>query len=291
MLSDPAPFGDLTSELFLAHPLAEILERSVFVLGHPSGVILEQERLTKQEALQLVPLDFAGVEETRHGCATEEREIATEEYPVEARKGPLELVGMSLDELVHAFIAHQLGIEPAFSARRPGMKPSVSPPHTAHVHHPSSFSSRCPGRHEIANLPGRQLLAGDRVNEALASFPVGARQRDQALHRRVRGDLTAKDSTLNRFRKVAHQGEPPAHPAHASIEAPRDILQRKTETQVQLAQPRPLLARRLLGGGPHQSAEQQRVGFFQVPAGGPDHVAPETPHRPDPLASSSQSVG
>jgi hypothetical protein len=139
------------------------------------------------------------------------------------------------------------------------------------------------GRHEIAHLSGRQLLAGDRLDQALASLPVGARQRDQALHRRVRGDLTAKDSSLDRFRKVADQREPPAHPAHASIETPGEILERQVEAQVQLAQPQPLLERRLLGGGPHQSAEQQRVGFFQVPAGGPDHVATEALHRPDPL--------
>ena len=146
-------------------------------------------------------------------------------------------------------------------------------------------AARAKGRHEIANLPGRQLLAGDRVDEALASLPVGARQRDQALHRRVRSDLTAKHPSLDRFRKIADQGQSPAHPAHASIEAPREILQRQVEAQVQLAQPQPLLERRLLGGGPHQSAEQQRVGFFQVPAGGPDHVATETLHRPDPLVA------
>ena len=144
-------------------------------------------------------------------------------------------------------------------------------------------AARSKGRHEIAHLPGRQLLAGNRLDEALASFPIGARQRDQALHRRVRSDLTAKHPSLDRFRKIADQGQSPAHPAHASIEAPREILQRQVEAQVQLAQPQPLLERRLLGGGPHQSAEQQRVGFFQVPAGGPDHVVPETPHRPDPL--------
>lgn len=144
-------------------------------------------------------------------------------------------------------------------------------------------AARAKGHHELPDLPGRQLLAGDRLDEVLASFPIGARQRDQALHRRVRSDLTAKDSTLNRFRKVADQRESSAHPAHAPIEAPREILQRQTKSQMHLSQPQPLLERRFFGGGPHQPPEQKRFGFFQVPAGGPDHVAPQTPHRPDPL--------
>jgi hypothetical protein len=148
---------------------------------------------------------------------------------------------------------------------------------------PRLCTARTKGRHELPDLPGRQLLACDRLDDALASVPVGARQRDQALHRRVRSELTAKDSTLYRFRKVANQSESPAHPAHASIEAPREILQRQPEPQVHLPQPQPLLEGRFRLGGPHQPPEQQRVGFFQVPAGGPDHVAPQTPHRPDPL--------
>jgi hypothetical protein len=108
---DPVPFGDLTRERLLAHAFPKVLKGSTLAFGHSSGVILEQERLTQQEALQLVPLDFAGVEETRHGCATEEGKIATKENPVEARQGPLDLVGMFRHERVHAFIAHQLGVE------------------------------------------------------------------------------------------------------------------------------------------------------------------------------------
>jgi len=148
---------------------------------------------------------------------------------------------------------------------------------------PRLRAARAKGRHELPDLPGRQLLAGDRLNEVLASVPIGARQRDQALHRRVRSNLAAKDSTLNRFRKVANQRESPAHPTHASIEAPREVLQRQPEPQVHLAQPQALLKGRFRLGGPHQPPEQQRVGLFQVPAGGPNHVAPQTPHRPDPL--------
>jgi hypothetical protein len=65
-------------------------------------------------------------------------------------------------------------------------------------------AARAKRRHELPDLPGRQLLAGDRVDEAFASFPIGARQRDQALHRRVRRDLAAKHPILDRLRKVAH---------------------------------------------------------------------------------------
>jgi len=139
---------------------------------------------------------------------------------------------------------------------------------------PSLRAARAKGRHELPDLPGRQLLAGDRLDETLASFPIGARQRDQALHRRVRRELTAKHTTLDRFRKVTNQRESAAHPTHASIEAPREILQRQPEPQVHLPQPQSLLERRLLRGGPHQPAKKKCFGLFQVPAGGPDYVAP-----------------
>ena len=53
-------------------------------------------------------LHTTAVEKLRHGGATEERQIATEEQPVKARQGALDLVGVLGDEVFHALIAQQL---------------------------------------------------------------------------------------------------------------------------------------------------------------------------------------
>ena len=104
---DPITLGDLTCELFLAHPFPEILKGSPLAIGHSMGVVLDQVRLPQQEALQCVALYATAVEKRRHGRAAEEREIASKEHPVKARQGSLDLVGVLGDELFHGLIAHQ----------------------------------------------------------------------------------------------------------------------------------------------------------------------------------------
>jgi hypothetical protein len=46
-------------------------------------------------------MDPVGFQKTRHGGAAEERQVAAEQNPIDAREGALKLVGVLGDELVH----------------------------------------------------------------------------------------------------------------------------------------------------------------------------------------------
>jgi hypothetical protein len=74
-------------------------------------------------------------------------------------------------------------------------------------------------------LPGAEFLVGNRLDQALAGLAVGARQGDQVLHRRVRDDLAAQHAFLDRSRQISHQAESQAHPAQASIESSRELIE------------------------------------------------------------------
>ena len=142
-----------------------------------------------------------------------------------------------------------------------------------------SRAARPVGRHELSHLPGRELLIRDRFDQKLALLPVGARQRDQVLHRRVRGDLAAKYALLDRLRQVPYQGQPPAHPAQAPIEPPRQLLERQREAHVQLAQPQPLLE---CASPPRQRAS---AGQAEAPRPPPRPSRRPGPHRTRDAAS------
>jgi hypothetical protein len=89
---------------------------------------------------------------------------------------------------------------------------------------------------QLAHLARAQILARDRRGEAQGTFAVGARQRQQVPHRRVRVQLATTHPLLDLFGKLPHQTQTPAGPAATAIEAPSQLLQRKLETHVKLTQ-------------------------------------------------------
>jgi len=138
---------------------------------------------------------------------------------------------------------------------------------------------------QLADLPRAQSLARDRRGELHGVLPLGARQRHHVLHRRMGDQLALQHPLLDLLRQLTDQGQAPADPARAPIESTGQLLEGESEAQVQLLQPQPLLERRLLQAVAHQSAEKHRFDLARVPADGLDPIAPQTPHRPNPLVA------
>ncbi len=129
---------------------------------------------------------------------------------------------------------------------------------------------------QATNLAGRESMRGDRLGETQAVVTLGARQRHQVLHRRMRDDVAVTDVLLNRVRECPHQTEAPRHPAHAPIEAPRDHVERQPVLLVQGAQ-QPRLLKHVLGGvGLEQLAEDQGLRGRHLPDDGGDRVPVES---------------
>ena len=124
-----------------------------------------------------------------------------------------------------------------------------------------------------ADLPGGQPMRRDRVGEAHPVVRVGARQRDEILHRGVGDDAALPDVLLDGVGQRAHQTEAPRDPAHTPIEPPRQDLQRQAMLLVQRAQQPRLLEHALGGVGLEQMAKDQRVAFRHVPDHRGDRVA------------------
>jgi hypothetical protein len=142
-----------------------------------------------------------------------------------------------------------------------------------------------PGGVELADLAVGEALAGDGRHQALTRRPVGARQGDQVLHGRVRGQRAAPDVVLDRRRQLLDQRQPPAHPAPRAREAPPEIVQRQGEAAGELVQQPPLLQRRGALAGSHQPVQHQRLRLGQIPARGRHQVLAEPAQRPHPLVA------
>lgn len=91
----------------------------------------------------------------------------------------------------------------------------------------------------------------------------------------MRGDLACPHALLHRFGKLLHQRQPARDPAHAAIEAPRQILQAVAEALLQFRKQPTLLERRLLLRQAHRPVQHQRLGFAHVPNGRLYRVAPQ----------------
>jgi hypothetical protein len=125
---------------------------------------------------------------------------------------------------------------------------------------------------EAANLARRQVMRSNGRGEADTVARVGARQRHQILHRRMRDDVTVAHVLLNRIGEGAQKAETPRHPAHTAIEASRDHVERQSVLLVQRAQ-QPRLLEDVLGCvGLEEMAKDQRVARDHVPHDRRDRV-------------------
>ncbi len=142
-----------------------------------------------------------------------------------------------------------------------------------------------PGGPQRGNLVARELLPGDRFTEPLTRLAVEACQRHQRLHRRLRRDLPAPDSLLDRRRQLAHQSQAPRHPAGTAVEAPGQLLLAPTDAARQLRQQPPLLERRLARGVAQAALQDQRLGLAEIPQRRLHRVVSQPLQRPKPLVA------
>jgi hypothetical protein len=77
---------------------------------------------------------------------------------------------------------------------------------------------------QATDLARGQAARGDRLGQPHAGGRVGARQGDEVLHRRMRREPPVLDPPLHDVGQLAHQAQPPRHPAHAAVEAARQLL-------------------------------------------------------------------
>jgi len=105
-----------------------------------------------------------------------------------------------------------------------------------------------PGGIQRRDLAALELVLGDPFTETFTRLRVDARQRNQGLHGRLRGDLPAADPLLDRCRKILHQPQAPRDPSRAAVEASSQLLLAPIGTARQLCQQPPLLQRRIAQG-------------------------------------------
>jgi hypothetical protein len=130
---------------------------------------------------------------------------------------------------------------------------------------------------EAADLTGAERAWRDRFHQSHAVRLVGARQGHQVLHRGVRHQTTFLHTLLHERRQVAHQAQPPRHPAHAAVEAPPQVLHRHTVVFVQRPEQPSLLERGVGRVTVKQLPKDQRIDFAHLPADGADRIAVQLP--------------
>lgn len=130
----------------------------------------------------------------------------------------------------------------------------------------------------------------DRLDEATAVVGVGARQRHEILHRRVRDQPSILDVLLDRLRERAHQAQTPRHPAHTAIEASRQRVERQAVLLMQRAQQPALLEGALGRVGVQQVPKDQRLTLRHLPRDCHDRIALQPAQTADPFVAVHDDV-
>jgi len=90
------------------------------------------------------------------------------------------------------------------------------------------------------------MLFDEDRGQALTVIGVDARHRHQVLHRHLRGDLAVAHVLLDRFRQQFDQRQPARDPTGASIEPPRQFVERIVEALFHLREQPALFERAFL---------------------------------------------
>ena len=142
-----------------------------------------------------------------------------------------------------------------------------------------------PGGIQLAGLACIAAMLGKYRRHPLAVLQALPRHRHQKLHRHLRRDLALAHLLLDRFWQQFHQCQPPAHPAHAAIEPPRQLLQAVAETLFHLRQQPPCLQRGFVFGQAQRAVQQHRGGLAHRPYHRFHRVPPQLLQRGDPLVA------
>ncbi len=113
-----------------------------------------------------------------------------------------------------------------------------------------------PGGIQLAGLARIAMMFGKHRRHPLAILQALARHRHQKLQGQLRRDFALPHLLLDRFRQNLHQREPPRYPAHAAIEAARQLIQPVAEALLQLGQQPTHLQRGLMLAQPQRAVQQ-----------------------------------
>src|ERR1039457_6016299 len=147
-----------------------------------------------------------------------------------------------------------------------------------------------PGGIELSGLPRVATVLDESGGHPRAVLQADARHRRQILHGQLRRDRSFAHLLLDRFRQRLDQRQPPRHPAHAAVEAARQLLQRVAKALLPLRQQPALFQRGFLRAETQRPVQQQSFGFAHRPDGGFDRVPAELLGRRDALVAVDHQV-
>jgi hypothetical protein len=147
-----------------------------------------------------------------------------------------------------------------------------------------------PGRIQLPRFTAAQPMPRKTLPHQATVFRVHARHRHQELHRHMRRDRAAAHLLLHRRRQQLHQAHPPRYPAHAAIEAQRQLLLVIAEAFRHLRQQPALFQGCSLLAGAHRPIQEQGLGLAQRPDHRLDRVAAKLLQRPDPPVAVDEQI-
>lgn len=131
-----------------------------------------------------------------------------------------------------------------------------------------------PGGIQLSGFSRLAVKSDENRGHALAIVQTEARYRDQIFHGHVRRDFAFAHLPLNGFGEKFDQRQPPRYPAHAPIEAPRQLGEIIVEAPFQFRQQPALFERCLAFGQTQRTVQHQSFGFAQRPDHHFDRVTP-----------------
>jgi hypothetical protein len=145
-------------------------------------------------------------------------------------------VGPAEDRRYHVQIARQFGQGGGWRLRLAG--PLGFPKQLRLFKNPLADGGRslAPGCIQLAGLARIALMLGEDGCHALAVLQALPRDRQQKLHRHLGHNLALAHLLLDGLWQELHQRQPPRHPTHAAIEAPRQLIQAVAKTLLQFDQ-------------------------------------------------------
>ena len=141
------------------------------------------------------------------------------------------------------------------------------------------------GRAQRAHLAARQSVRRESRSQLEALREIGARQRHEVFHRRVRDQCPTAHQLLHGLGQLADQRQASTHPARALVEPARQLARREPESLVQLAQPPPLLERGVALAAAQHPHEHQRLELREPPHHRLHRVAVQPPEGAHPLVA------
>ena len=155
---------------------------------------------------------------------------------------------------------------------------------------PDGGRSVPPGGIQLPGLAAGEVVGTQRFRQALAVFRAGTRHRHQILHRHVSGEGAVTNLLLDAGGKQFDQRQPSRYPAHAVIEAARQLLQTIPKALLQFCQQPALFQRRLVLAPAQRAVEHQRLRLAQRPDHRLHRVPAQLLQRRQPLVAVDHQV-